>query len=87
MLNYGIAEISKFKLYQLFMRLLKAAKNLLDHKNTFSYGLIVQYEVKHMSMLYNATLNTLKLPTRIAMHIVYSNYPNEDKIFTNVTSY
>ena len=48
-------------------------------------GLIVQCEVEQTSALYKSTIEALKLPTRITMHIVYSNIPHK-KVF-NIAPY
>ena len=47
--------------------------------------LIVQYEVEQTSALYKSTVEALKLPMGITMHIVYSNIPH--KKVSNTTPY
>ena len=49
--------------------------------------MIIQYEVKHTSALYNPTVEGMKLSTGITMHIAYFNISHQHKIASNTKPY
>ena len=68
--------------------IVEGCKKFIDNKkNKLLLGLIVQCEVRHISALYKSTVEALKLPTGITMHIAYSNISNQHKIGSNTKPY
>jgi len=67
-----------------FNAIIEGCKNFIaKKKNNSLLGLIVQCKVEVSCALYDSTPHGLNLPTRITMHITYSNIPNQNNLISH----
>jgi hypothetical protein len=68
--------------------IVEGCKKFIDNNNNnLLLGLIFQCEVRHTFTLYKSIIKALKLPTRITIHIAYSNISHQHNIVSNTKPY